>query len=87
MHLVEQLSSVTIERLRKQGEFLLRIYWAEFSQDPSSRATACARSNVIAMQHTVGQTYGEPCAFLFSVSPGCGLRLFPSALTDLVAEV
>ena len=53
---------VDIERLRKQGEFLLRIYRAEFAQDPASRATQSSRSNVIAMQHTVRQMYGEAAA-------------------------
>ena len=62
MQLVEELNTVTIERLRKQGEFLLRIYRAEFSQDPTSRATEFARSNVIALQHTVRQMYGEAVA-------------------------
>jgi hypothetical protein len=38
-------------------------------QGPSSRATESARSNVIAIQHTVRQMYGDTCAFLFSVSP------------------
>ncbi len=84
---VEQLDSEAIERLRKQSVFLLGVYHAEIAKDTTSRATACARSNVIATQHTVRQMYGEACAFLFSLRPGCGLRLFPSALTDLVAEL
>ena len=62
MQLVEQLDSVTIERLRKQGEFLLRIYRAEFAKDPTSRTTESSRSHVIAMQHTVRQMYGEAVA-------------------------
>ena len=62
MQLVEQLDSVTIERLRKQGEFLLRIYRAEFAKDPISLATEYSRSNVIAVQHTVKQMYGEAMA-------------------------
>ena len=62
MQLVEELDSVTIERLRKQGEFLLRIYRAEFAKDPTSRATESSRSHVIAMQHTVRQMYGEAVA-------------------------
>ena len=62
MQVAEQLESVTIERLRKQGEFLLRIYQAEFAQDPISRTTESSRSNVIAMQHTVRQMYGEAVA-------------------------
>ncbi len=63
MQLVEQLDSVTIERLRKQGEFLLRIYRAEFAKDPTSHATESSRSNVIAMHHTVRQLYGEAVAW------------------------
>ena len=62
MPVAEQLDSVTIERLRKQGEFLLRIYRAEFAKGPTSRATESSRSNVIAMQHTVRQMYGEVIA-------------------------
>jgi hypothetical protein len=62
MQVAEQLDSVTIERLRKQGELLLRIYRAEFDQDPTSHATESSRSNVIAMQHTVRQMYGEAVA-------------------------
>ena len=49
MQLVEQFDSVSIERLRKQGEFLLRIYEAEIAKDPASRATESSRSNVIAI--------------------------------------
>jgi hypothetical protein len=62
MQVAEQLDPVTIERLRKQGEFLLRIYRAEFDKDPSSHSTESSRSNVIAMQHTVRQMYGETVA-------------------------
>jgi hypothetical protein len=35
MQVAEQLD---IERLRKQSEFLIRIYRAEIAQDPASRA-------------------------------------------------
>jgi hypothetical protein len=56
---IEELDSGAIERLRKQGEFLLRIYRAEFVKDPTSRAAESSRSNVIAIQHTVRQMYGE----------------------------
>ena len=87
MQVVEQLDSEAIERLRKQIGFLLEIYHAEIAKDPSSHATACARSNVIATQHTVRQMYGEAWAFLFSLRPGCGLRRFPRGLPNLVAEV
>jgi len=59
MQRIEELDSGVIERLRKQGEFLLRIYRAEFVKDPTSRAAESSRSNVIAIQHTVRQMYGE----------------------------
>ena len=62
MHLEEQLDSVTIERLRKQGEFLLRIYRAEFAKDRISRATESSRSNVIALWHSARQLYEEVVA-------------------------
>jgi hypothetical protein len=62
MPVAEQLDPVTIERLRKQVEFLLRVYQAEFDQDPASHATESSRSNVIAMRHTVRQMYGETVA-------------------------
>jgi hypothetical protein len=53
MHVTEQLDAVTIERLRKQREFLLRFYRADAAKDPTSRATESSRSNVIALQHTI----------------------------------
>lgn len=84
MPVAEQLD---IERLRKQTEFLLRVYQAEFDQDPTSHATASARSNVIAIQHTVRQLYGDPARSHPCLRPGCGLRLFPSGFPNLVAEV
>jgi len=59
MQRIEELDSGAIERLRKQGEFLLRVYRAEFPKDPISRATESSRSNVIAIQHTVRQMFGE----------------------------
>jgi hypothetical protein len=62
MQVVEQLDSQAIERLRKQGGLLLRIYHAEVAKDPTSRATESSRSNVIAMQHTLRQMYGEAVA-------------------------
>jgi hypothetical protein len=58
----EQLDRATIQRLRKQGEFLLTIYRTELSKDPSSRATKASRSNLIAVQHSVRQMYGEAVA-------------------------
>ena len=49
-------------RLRKQSEFLVRIYRAELAKDPKSQATESLRSNAIAMLHTVRQLYGEAIA-------------------------
>jgi hypothetical protein len=62
MQLLEQLNSGTIERLKEQDEFLLRIYQAEFAQDPTSRATESSRSNLMALRHTMKQVYGEAVA-------------------------
>ena len=62
MQVAEQLDSGTIERLRKQDEFLRRIYRAEFARNPTSLATESSRSNVIAVRHTVRQMYGEVVA-------------------------
>jgi hypothetical protein len=62
MPVVEQLDSVTIDRLRKQARFLQGIHQAEIDKDPSSHATESSRSNVIAMQHTVRQMFGEAVA-------------------------
>jgi hypothetical protein len=59
MQVAEQLDSVTIERLRRQGELLLKMYEAEFSIDPTSGGTESSRRNLIDLQHTVKQVYGE----------------------------
>jgi len=64
MQLVEELDPTTIERLEKQGDFLLRMYRAEFAKDPGSCATGSSRSNVIALQHTVWQIYGAAAGSL-----------------------
>jgi hypothetical protein len=62
MQLGQELNLETVERLREQGELLLRTYRAEFTKDPSSRATEASRSNVIAVRHTLKQIYGEAIA-------------------------
>jgi hypothetical protein len=62
MPLLEEVDSRTIERLKEQDEFLLRVYQAEFAKDPTSRATETSRSNVIALRHTLKQMYGEAVA-------------------------
>lgn len=62
MHSEAQLNSETIERLEEQSGFLRRIYEAEFAEDPASRATESARSNLIALKHSISQVYGESVA-------------------------
>jgi len=59
---LEELDSRTIERLGKQGGFLLSTYHAELAKAPSSRATESSRSNVIALWHTIKQIYGKAVA-------------------------
>jgi hypothetical protein len=49
MQVAKQLDLVTIERLRREGELLLKMYEAEFSIDPTSVATESSRSNLIAL--------------------------------------
>ena len=62
MHLMEELDSETVKRLCEQGRFLLRIHQAELAKDPASHATESSRSNLMAVQHTVEQMYGEAVA-------------------------
>ena len=62
MQLVEEPGSETLERLRKQVRFLLGIHQAELAKDPTSHATESSRSNLMAVQHTVRQMYGEAVA-------------------------
>ena len=62
MDSLEDLNSETIERLGKQGGFLLTTYHAECAKDPASRATESSRSNVIALWHTIKQIYGKAVA-------------------------
>jgi hypothetical protein len=47
---------------RKQVRFLLRIHQAELAKDPTTQATESSRSNLMAVQHTVEQMYGEAVA-------------------------
>jgi hypothetical protein len=78
MQVAEQLDSITIERLRRQGELLLKMYAAEFSIDPTSIAAESSRSNLIAMQHTVKQVYGNAVMPVLigqtTVSPGLAVE-------------
>ena len=62
MQLLQELDSKSLERLKKQSEFLTRSYQAELIQDPTSQATESSRSNLIALQHTAKQLYGEAVA-------------------------
>lgn len=62
MHPEAQLNSETVERLEEQSGLLRRIYEAEFAKDPTSRATESARSNLIALKHSITQIYGESVA-------------------------
>ena len=55
----DQLHLGTIERVRKQGALLLRLYPAELASDPTSRATESSRSNLMALRHTIAQMYGD----------------------------
>jgi hypothetical protein len=57
-----QLKPDTLERLEEQDELLLRMYQAEFAKNSASRATESARSNLIALRHTINQIYGESAA-------------------------
>jgi hypothetical protein len=56
------LISESMKRLGKQNGFLLRMHQAELAKDPASHATASSRSNMMAVQHTVEQIYGEAVA-------------------------
>jgi hypothetical protein len=57
-----QLNPETVERLEEQSRLLLRTYELEMAKDPASRATKSARSNLIALRHTINQIYGESAA-------------------------
>jgi hypothetical protein len=57
MLLEEQIDFRTMERLKRQGELLLRMYEAECAKDPRSHAAEAARSNVIALHHTIEQIH------------------------------
>jgi hypothetical protein len=62
MDIEAPFDSATSERLKKENGLLLRIYRAAFVHDPTSHATESARSNLIALRHTVRQVYGERAA-------------------------
>lgn len=54
-----ELELSTIEHIRKQEKLLERIYRANYAADPHSQATKTSRSNLIAIQHTDKQMYGD----------------------------
>ena len=62
MHSEAQLNPETVERLEEQSGLLLRTYELELAKDPGSRATESARSNLIALRHTINQIYGKSAA-------------------------
>ena len=62
MYLSEEVDSETLKRLRKQGGLLLKTYQAELAKAPTSHATESSRSNLMAVQHTIEQMYGEAVA-------------------------
>ena len=66
-----QIDAETIVRLDEQSQLLLRMYRLEFAKDPSSRATESSRSNMIALQHSIDQIYGEAASRgpLFQANP------------------
>ncbi|HEU5408867.1 MAG TPA: hypothetical protein VFU48_13950 [Nitrospira sp.] len=57
-----ELNAGTVARLEEQGELLLRPYNLELARDPNSHATASARSNLIALLHTITQIYAGSAA-------------------------
>jgi hypothetical protein len=57
-----QLNPETVERLEEQSGLLLRTYELEVAKNPASRATESARSNLIALRHTINQIYGKSAA-------------------------
>jgi hypothetical protein len=62
MEQLKELDSGTIERLGKQGGFLVSTYQAELAKDPTSYSTESSRSNMMALWHTIRQIYGKAVA-------------------------
>ena len=69
-----RLDQETIERLEEQSGLLLRTYQAEIAKDPTSRATEAARSNLIALKHSISQSMGNPLRLTWRVLWVCCLR-------------
>jgi hypothetical protein len=74
MQLMEELASETIQHLRKQSRFLLRIHQAELAKDAASHATKSSRSNLMAVLHTVKQMHGEAVARTVANSEHAGIQ-------------
>ena len=87
MDSLEDLDSETIERVGKQGGFLLTRYHAERAKDPASRATESSRSNVIALWHTIKQIYGKAVARDVVNLVYTNTKLLPAAVCFLNAHV
>jgi hypothetical protein len=62
MQLIAEPNSGSILRLGKQHTLLLRIHRANLINNPTSHATKSSRSNLMAVQHTVREIYGEAVA-------------------------
>ena len=62
MHIEGPLNLAISERLKKENELLLKIYRAALAKNHTGRATESARSNLIALRHTIRQIYGERAA-------------------------
>jgi hypothetical protein len=57
-----ELNAGTVEWPEEQGELVLCTYTLESTKDPNSHAAAAARSNLIALLHTITQIYAESAA-------------------------
>ena len=68
MQVAEELDSGSIKRLGEQGKYLLRIHQADLAKDSTSHATESSRSNLMAVQHTVKQIYGEALREMWPIS-------------------
>jgi len=68
MQLMAEPDAKSLEHLRKESSFLLKLYLAEFKKDPSGHATESSRSNLMAVQHTLRQIYGEAVALKVELS-------------------
>ncbi|MGA7634240.1 MAG: hypothetical protein WCB11_26025 [Terriglobales bacterium] len=62
MQVVEALDSKLVIRFGKQHRLLLRKHQANLGNNPASHATKSSRSNLMAVQHTVNEMYGEAVA-------------------------